>query len=424
MAARRWIVVAWNLTMTNADALWLRAAALVVATAGLAGCEEKAAPAATAPPPGVTVAQPIQRDVISYEYFTGRTAAVDAVDVRSRVTGYLMKTGFREGQEVKTNDVLFQVDPRPYQAELDRLLGQVKLTQARLQLAKADLARALEVAKTPGAISQQDIDKYASTVEEADASVAAAKANAEGARLNVEFTDVISPIDGVAGRYLVTPGNLVNQDQTLLTTVVSVDPMYAYFDVDERTVLRMQESIRRGEMQSARQGGRIEVDLGLATEGESYPHAGAVDFANNQISTTTGTLQARAAFPNPAPAAGAPRLLTPGLFVRVRVPMGKPHPALLIPQSALVTDQGLKVLYVVDDKNTVEYRPVEVGATQPGGLQEVIAVPIVRTPQGVRAAEPGEKGEPSITATDQVVISGLQRIRPGMVVTPQREQIK
>lgn len=414
--------------MLNAGKLWLESAALAaasgIALTGLAGCETKTAPAATAPPPGVTVALPIQRDVISYEYFTGRTAAVNSVDVRARVTGYLTKTFFREGEDVKANEVLFQIDPRPYQAELDRLNGQVKLAEARMKLAEADLARAREVAKTPGAISQQDIDKYASAVEEADASVAASKANAEGARLNVEFTDVISPIDGVAGRYLITPGNLVNQDQTLLTTVVSVDPMYAYFDVDERTVLRMQETMRKNQIALERDQGRMTVDLGLATEGQEYPHVGAVDFANNQLSATTGTLQARASFANPANAAGSPRLLTPGLFVRIRVPMGQPHSALLVPQSALVTDQGLKVLYVVDDKNTVEYRPVEAGAMQPGGLQEVIPMLIVRTPQGVRIATAGEKGEPSISATDQIVISGLQRIRPGMVVTPQREQIK
>lgn len=241
---------------------------LICGLAVVCGCKDKEA--ARQVRPKVRVTRPVVRTVTDFAYFTGRTEAIESVDVQARVTGYLVSIDFEPGAEVKQDQRLFLIDPRPYQAALDRAIGQVNLAEARLQLAIADYARALEVAKTPGAISQQDIDKYAAQKNESKAAVAAAKANSESARLNVEFTRIISPVDGVVGRNLLTLGNLVKEDQTLLTTVVSQDPIYAYFDVDEHTLLRVERLIREGKITSIREDQEIPVDMGLSDEGFTW----------------------------------------------------------------------------------------------------------------------------------------------------------
>jgi multidrug efflux system membrane fusion protein len=384
----------------------------------LAGCGQGASHDTGSPAmPVVRVTTPVEKMVDDFETFTGRTDAVQSVEVRARVTGYLFEIGFTPGQPVKKGQRLFLIDPRPYKAVYDSAVAQIKLNEAQLKQAVADNARAQEVAKTPGAISKQDLDKYAATEATAEASVAAAKANAESAKLNVEFTDVTSPIDGLVGRNLLDIGNLVQADNTLLTTVVSQDQMYAYFDVDERTMLRVQEQIRKGRFESPRDGGTVPVEFGLATEGDQFPHKGKMDFVNNRVDASTGTIQIRGLFENPKPKVG-PRVLTPGLFIRVRVPIGPPYKALLVPQKAIGTDQSVKYLYVVNDKDVVEYRPIEAGALQPGELQVVTPVKIVRTDKGLRLAEKGEKGEDSLTKDDRVIVTGLQRIQQGVNVEP------
>jgi RND family efflux transporter MFP subunit len=368
--------------------------------------------------PVVRVEKPVVKEVTDYEFFTGRTDAIDHVQIRARVTGYLDKVNFKAGSDVKKDDVLFEIDPRPYRATLDRSLGQIALTEAKLKLAKVELDRGLSIAKTPGAISQTDLDKLAADKSSAEAALQTAKADAESADLNLKFTKVLSPVDGVVGRELITVGNLVTQDNTLLTTVVSMDPMYVYFDIDERTMLRIQKLIREGKIKSVRDGHKTPVEFGLANEGQEFPHVGALDFVNNQVDSSTGTRQVRGVIDNPKEGKTNVRLLTPGLFVRVRIPIGEPHQALLVPQAAVGTDQGKKFLYVVNDKNVVEYRPVELGAVQPNGLQVINPQQVVISKEGVRLAKQGEVGVPSLTANDQVVVSGLQRIRSGMTVDP------
>jgi multidrug efflux system membrane fusion protein len=363
--------------------------------------------------------------VTDYAYFTGRAEAPESVNVQSRVTGYLVSIDFEPGTEVEAGQRLFLVDPRPYQAALDRAIGQVNLAKARLKLAQADYARALEIAKTPGAISQQDVDKYAAAQGEAEAAVDAAEANSESARLNVEFTKILSPVDGEVGRNLLTLGNLVKQDKTLLTTVVSEDPMYAYFDVDEHTLLRIERMIQQGKVAREDPDGVFPVELGLADEENRYPHQGVIDFVNNRIDATTGTLQFRGTFANPPLGYKGLRLLTPGMFVRIRLPIGGPHSALLVPQKAICTDQGRKYLLIVNKQDVVQYRPVTLGAQQPDGLQVVTPVKMVRTKDGLQPAdEPGApKGKTvdSITRDDRVIVNGLQRARPGMRVDPQQK---
>ena len=288
-----------------------------------------------------------------YVDFTGRTNAVESVDIRARVSGYLVEMPFKEGAEVKKGDLLFEVDPRPYQAQFDQAEGQVNLYKAQLALAKANYARDLDVAKTPGAVSGQQLDQDKAAVDEADAAVKAFQASMEVYKLNLSFTKVTSPIDGQVSRYFLTLGNLVVQDQTLLTTVVSLDPMYVYFDMDEGTLLRARRAINEGTIQRYEEG-KIPVYMGLQGEA-GFPHQGFVNFVNNQVNPNTGSISVRGEFANPKPANGI-RLLSPGMFVRVRLPIGQPHPALLVIDRAIGSDQGLKYVYVVDSKNKVQQR--------------------------------------------------------------------
>ena len=224
------------------------------AVAAISGCAQKQGEVAPAEPLAVAVSQPVEREVTDFVDFTGRIDAKESVSVVPRVTGYLMSMPFKEGAEVKKDDVLFQIDPRPYQAQFDQASGQVLLNEARVKEAKADNARAQELAKTPGAIAKQDLDRYQAVEDEAIAALQAAKASLEVFKLDLGFCNVTSPIDGQVSRYFLTPGNLVNQDQTQLTTVVSVDPMYVYFDMDETTLLRIRTAINEGKIKRYEKG--------------------------------------------------------------------------------------------------------------------------------------------------------------------------
>jgi multidrug efflux system membrane fusion protein len=365
----------------------------LLATVG--GCRDQPSQVAPPQPLAVPVSRPVQQDVTDYVDFTGQTDAVQATNIEARVTGYLVKMPFKEGSEVKKGDLLFKIDPRPYQAQLDQANSQVNLYQAQLDLAKITHDRFSDLFKsTPGAVSKQQLDQYKAQVEEAQAQVKAAQASLEVYRLNLEFTDVISPIDGRVSRYYLTLGNLVNQDQTLLTTVVSQDPMYAYFDTDEPTLLRARRAISEGKIKVA-EAGENPVFMGLQDE-EGFPHEGKINFVNNQVNPTTGSITMRGVFPNPKLPGGV-RLLSPGMFVRIRLPMGQRHPALLVIDRAIGSDQGLKYVYVVDAENKVQYRRVTTGPLQDNGL---------------RVIEQGVKPD------DRVVIGGLQQVRPRMEVRP------
>ncbi len=372
---------------------------LLLGTAlALTGCAREAPENAGAPPPPtVTVSHPIQREVTDYVEYTGRTAAVDAVDVRARVSGYLDKIHFKEGAEVNKGDVLYEIDPRPYQAALKQAQAQVSYQQAQLQYQEAVYQRNLRITQTgQGAVSQEEVQQSLAQRNTSRANLEAAQANLQQAELNLSWTKVTAPISGLIGRTLITRGNLVVADQTLLTTIVSQDPIYAYFDVDEPTMLRVQELIREGKYKSAReQGSRVPVYLGLTTE-QGFSHDGYVDFVNNQVSPTTGTLQIRGVFANPRPPVG-PRLLSPGLYVRIRVAVSAPYQALLVTQGAVGTDQNLKFLYVLNAKNEVVRRDVQLGEQQQNDLQVI---------------------KSGLNADDRVVVNGTQHVRPGVVVNP------
>ncbi len=371
---------------------------LSLATLGTtSGCARKAPEVAPAEPPVIPISQPERREVTDFVDFTGRLDAVESVDVRPRATGYLVKMPFKEGAEVKKGDLLFEIDPRPYKAQLDQAEGQVQLYKSQLNLAKITLARDLETARTPGAVSQQQLDEDRANVEAADARLKAYQASLEVYRLNLEFTKVTSPIAGKVSRYYLTVGNLVIQDQTLLTTVVSQENMYAYFDMDEPTLLMIKTAINEGKIKLPQPGADVPVYMGLQGE-EGFKHRGSVNFINNQVNPTTGSISVRGVFDNPKPPSGT-RVLVPGMFVRIRLPIGQPHPALLVIDRAISSDQGLKYVYVVDDQNKAQYRRVTTGALQEDGLRVIT--------QGLRE-------------NDWVVVGGLQQVRPKMTLRTER----
>jgi membrane fusion protein, multidrug efflux system len=384
-------------------------------------------------PPAVPVALPVEREVTPYEEFNGQLNAVDMVDLKARVTGFVTKYPFREGSEVRKGDLLFEIDPRPYQAQLDNALAQVKLNEASLKLAKVTYERDLAAGI---ATAPQQLDQDKAAVEEAQERLNASKASTEVYKLNLEFTQVRSPIDGQVSRYYLTKGNLVNQDQTLLSTVVSLDPMYAYFNMDEPTYLRLVKAMQEGHITQLTDGGML-VLMGLQNETD-YPHVGEFNFLNNQVNSGTGSISVRGVFSNPAlsknlpkmaasmtallaaplnqgpllacaPVAATPpgvRLLKAGMFVKIRLPMGKPAKQLLVIDRAILQDQGLKYVYVVDEENKVQYRRITTRSLEPDGLRVV---------DPYRMTSSGEEG---IKTTDRIVVGGLQQVRPKTAITP------
>ncbi len=352
--------------------------------AGLGGCSQqpKMSPIE---PPTVTVATPLSQEIVDYVYFTGRTEAVESVELRARVSGYLVKINFADGAMVKKDQVLFEIDPRTYQAQLDQAKARVDVAKAQINFAEAEYKRN-KVLRTTGSVSQEDLEKSQRSLEVAQADLVAGQAEVARLQLDLDFTKVIAPISGQASRTQITVGNLVEPGKTLLTTIVSLDPIYAYFDVDELTALNLQAK-RRGN--GTPRDEKPEVMLEVANE-TGYPHVGKIDFVDNQVNAATGTIRVRGVFPN------KDQVLSPGLFVRVRVPTSKLHPALLITDRAVGTDQGQKFVYVLNEKNEVVYRPVTLGAVQ----------------NGLRVVESG------LNARERLIINGLQRVRPGLEVKP------
>ena len=371
---------------------------LIVANCVFAlGCHREPPAVASVPPPSVSVAAPIEREVVDFDEYTGRITAVEEVEVRARVRGYLVNINFTEGAEVKEGDVLFVIDPRPFEADLDAAKGQVAQWEAKLARAEADVARYQRLLPK-GAASQKDLDSAISDRGEARAAIQSALAAVKRAALDVEFSKVTAPVSGRVSRASVTRGNLVNAgggEATLLTKIVSYNPIYVYFDIDERALVQYQQAARKRAGGSERianvKEAKIPVQLGLAGE-SGFPHEGVVDFANNQVNSQTGTIQVRGVFAN------ANRIFTPGLFARVRVPTGDKYQAVMVPERAIGTDQGQKYLLTVNDKNVVEYRAVTLGR-----LHDSLRV----IQEGVK---PGEL----------VIVNGIQRARPGLTVTPQR----
>lgn len=362
----------------------------------LSACGGSGAGGQAPPPPQVSVAEVISRNVKDWDEFTGRLQAVETVEIRPRVSGYIDKVAFNEGSLVKRGDLLFVIDPRPYKADYDRAAADVKRSKTAGELAKVELERVQHL-KDSGAVSQEELDERKSTLAQADANVSGAQAALESAELNLNFTRVTSPVDGRVSRAEVTRGNLVTggaNGGTLLSSVVSIDPIYLYFDADEQSFLRYSQMARdtpRTDVKDGKSESGRPVNVGLANE-EGFPHQGTVDFVDNQLNPQTGTIRARAVMANKE------GRFTPGLFARVQLLGGDEYPAILIEDRAVNTDQSQKYVLVVGANNVVEYRRVKLG----------------RVVDGLRVVREGLK------AGDVIIVNGAQRVHPGIPVTPQK----
>jgi RND family efflux transporter MFP subunit len=358
--------------------------------AGATGGCRKPPEKPTPPPPAVTVAKPIWREVIEWDEYTGRLEPVEMVEVRARVSGYIEKAEFAEGSLIKAGDTLFEIDVRPFAAALAKAQADVQRGEAQLAYATNEFKR-LESIRSTGVASELELENARQRMKEAEAVVAGANADTREAQLDVDWCKVTAPISGRISKKYVTPGNLVNGgtgNTTLLTTIASVDPIYCTIEADERSVLKYQKLSAEKKRVSARDS-KIPCVLALANE-EGFPHEGLVDFVDNQIDPQTGTLRARGVFHNPN------GYLLPGMFARVRIPGSGRYKALLVPDAAIGTDQNQKFLLVADANNVVQYKLVKIGALF----------------GGARVIEEG------ITDQDRVIINGRQRAMPGVTVNP------
>ena len=366
------------------------AAALVLVAIAAAACARTEAQQPVEPPPlPVTVATVLDREVTAWDEFTGRLEAVDSVAIRPRVSGYISSVHFDEGSAVRKGQLLFQIDPRPFEAETNRLRAELTRAAAVVRRADSEFSRAGRL-QAENAIANEEFERRAAFRDETRAQLAAVEAALRAAELNLEFTRVASPIAGRVGRAVVTEGNLVSSgpgEATLLATVVSMNPIFAYFDADEQIFLRYQGNGRA----RLTPGSRAErpVQMALASD-EGFPREGRLDFLDNQLNPATGTIRGRAVFANPRGE------LTPGLFVRLRLSGGGRQRGVLIQDRAVGTDLGKRFVYVVDASGVVGYREVTLG-------------PVV---DGFRIVQTG------LSAGDRIVLNGLQRVRPGVKVAP------
>jgi RND family efflux transporter MFP subunit len=378
-------------------------AVLAVSLTALAvGCHRSPPSVAASKPPEVFISNPIYSDnVQDYEDFPGRTEGFKKVEVRARVSGQLTAIHFDDGADVKVGDPLFDIDPRPFELEVLRTQATIKQADANLQLKKAQYSRAQELrSRTPPSISKEDLEVAKSDMEAAQATRDLAVANEKIAALNLSFCHITSEINGRASRRNLDVGNQVMANVTPLTTVITLDPIYANFYVDERTVIRVRDMIRKRLVTSGREK-TIKVKVALANEEEGqFSLEGVIDSADNSLDAGTGTLPVRVRLENPAIPKGF--LLSPNMFVRIRFPVGDAHCALMVPEEALVSDQGIRHLYVLDADDKVVYRKVKLGLQQ--GEMRVI--------------------EDGVSPTDRVIVSGLQRVRQGIKVTAKLSEKK
>ncbi len=350
------------------------------------------------PPPQVTVAKPTQRTVSDYDEYVGRFAAVDSVEVRARVSGYLDSVDFKDGQMVKQGDLLFTIDKRPFQTALDQSRANRQLAQSNLTFTESDLKRAQQLV-TEKTITEQVFEQRSQAYRNAQASVAAASAAVRQAELDMQFTELRAPVDGRIGDRRVSPGNLVtggtSGNTTLLATIVSQDPIHFEFTFDEASYLRYERMAKQGADVASR-GPGVNVSLKLIDE-KDFSHEGRMDFVDNAIDRSTGTIRGRALFKNPN------AVFTPGMFARVRVPASPPYRALLVPDTALGTEQAKRYLLVVGADNMVTMKYVTVGDLVDGDLRVI---------------------KEGLSADDRVIVDGLMRARAGIKVTPQEQGAK
>jgi len=409
--------------------------ALGVGLVALVGCGKSGdAEKAALPPPIVTVASPVERTVIHYEVATGRSEPLEQVEIRARVSGYLKAIHFEPGTEVKKDTLLFEIDSEPYKADLARAKANLATAEADLATSDADLIRVQSREATTktsydreedafkkgvGSVAARDIAKGmydeavagakagAAKIKQSNAKIEEAKANVRSAELNLGYCTIKAPIAGKIGDKLITEGNLVTGGvgmTTLLTTIVADEKMDVAFDVDENTLQRIQQAVRDGKIKPPAPG-EIPAEAGVAVHGTAYPLKGLINFSDNKVDTKTGTIRMKARFDNPKPTSGQ-RLLTAGMYCRIRVPIGEPVKSMMVPDSAFGSDQGIRHLYVVGAENKAIRMDAATGQLE-GDLRVVVSVEV-----------PGEGKPRPLSLEDKVIVSGIQRVRPGMVVDP------
>jgi membrane fusion protein, multidrug efflux system len=392
------MVEKWGRRGATWCAPWWRGQALVGTCAVLGALAHAPGVAAQASgPPAVTVSPPLVREIVDWNEYTGQFAATESVDVRARVSGYLTEIHFQDGQFVKRGDLLFVIDPRPFEIDLAAAKAQLEQASGRLELANRQLSRASELRRSE-TIAASAYDERTSEVRQATGAVDAARAAIASAELNIEFTHITAPMSGHVSRHLVSIGNLViggsNGSTTLLTTIVATDPIHCVFDISEADLLAYQRAAAQGRFKVA-DGGALAID-GRRFDEKDWTLKGRLDFVENQVDRGSGTLRVRAVFPNPDAS------ILAGSFARVRVPGSEPHQALLVPESAILSDQSRKLLMTVTADGSIEPRVVELGPAD-GNLRVIRA---------------------GINATDRVVINGLIRVRAGVKVAAQDGKIE
>ncbi len=393
VAQQTTLLPGWRLKGFIAGQSILKLLLLLAVLAMLTACN-KPADSTTAQPkipdPGVKIAQPLSRETTEWDEYTGRVEAVNSVDIRARVGGYLEKVNFTAGEKVNKGDLLFLIDPKPYKAQLNFATAELQRAKTRHELAKNDLQRAENLFREK-AISTEEFDGRSKGLRETAAAVESAEANLYTARINLDYCEIRAPISGRIGRELITAGNLVNGGDTIvLTSIVSTDPVYVYVDADEQSVLKYRREAKQNGHGSADLKGTL-VELAVADETD-YPHQGHLDYVSPREDAATGTVTLRGVFRNPD------ELLSPGFFARMRVRGSAAYPALLIPDRAIATDQAQRFVWVMNQDNRVEYRKVIPGAR----IDQLRVIS-----QGLQAGE-------------WVVVEGLQKLKPGIEVNPER----
>lgn len=357
----------------------------------VAGCDDSsnaAQQAALPPPPEVVVAKPLVREVVEDDEFIGRFEAIDEVDLRARVGGYLQQVHFTDGAVVAEGDLLFTIDQRPFKTAVAQAQANLTIAQSQVEFTAKELERARELSKR-GNISVSAVDERENEFLAAQAQVQGARAALDNAQLDLEYTEIRAPVGGRIDRNFISVGNLVSPDETLLTRIVSLDPIYFYFDIDERSFLAYARDARARGLSLQEGAGDMPIKVRLSDERDGS-FEGRLDFAENRVDRETGTVRVRAVLPNPD------LVLQPGLFGTINIPGSLPYRGVLIPDDAIAADQDRRIVYVVDDAGKVSAQQVRPGPRL----------------HGYRVVREGLKGD------ETIVINGLMSVRPGVVVTP------